>query len=157
MVAVKEKASQRLSSEQIANMQEEARRIAQERLGATVCGMCPIADMCRVKGTGDCASAGPEVQAVVNGGDYDNSPVSYKKDLLDDSKNIVFAQLRTKKQDAPNDVKKREKRPPQPEQVKRPTQKTIAEKFAEAVVSMLVGPIKNRPAVQAGSSVKKRA
>lgn len=144
MVALQEKQLQRPSAEQIAAMQEEARQVAKERLGAAVCGMCPIAEMCQAKGTGDCASGGPEAQELLTtGGDYDSGPVSYKKDLLDDSKSLVFADLRRKTEEPKKPIKKVMQKPPRVERPAPQNQKTIAEKFAEAVVAMIVSPTKD--------------
>ena len=72
------------SPEEIAAWQENARRIAQERIGQAACNACPLARICSVKNPEAC---NPNQIAQQAGGEYtggDSAEVSYKKVLDDD-------------------------------------------------------------------------
>lgn len=105
------------SPEEIAAWQENARRIAQERIGQAACNACPLARICSVKNPEAC---NPNQIAQQAGGEYtggDSAEVSYKKVLDDDRINVVIANVRKKEQTKP-----KAQRPPE---VQRPPANTI--------------------------------
>lgn len=105
------------SPEEIAAWQENARRIAQERIGQAACNACPLARICSVKNPEAC---NPNQVAQQAGGEYtggDSAEVSYKKVLDDDRINVVIANVRKKEQTKP-----KAQRPPE---VQRPPANTI--------------------------------
>lgn len=110
------KAPTKRSPEEIAAWQENARRIAQERIGQAACNACPLARICSVKNPEAC---NPNQIAQQAGGEYiggDSAEVSYKKVLDDDHVNVVIA-----------NVKKRQTKPEaqQPPEVQIPPANTI--------------------------------
>ena len=83
-----------------------------------LCEGCPMAKFCSVKGSGDCPP--PEVLEVASGGDFDAAETtSYKNQLLDNSQNVVMANLKRKPAPVPEKVAK----PPTPKPVKKPAPK----------------------------------
>ena len=110
------KAPTKRSPEEIAAWQENARRIAQERIGQAACNACPLARICSVKNPEAC---NPNQIAQQAGGEYtggDGAEVSYKKVLDDDCINVVIA-----------NVKKRQTKPKaqRPPEVQKPPAHTI--------------------------------
>ena len=110
------KAPTKHSPEEIAAWQENARRIAQERIGQAACNACPLARICSVKNPEAC---NPNQIAQQAGGEYtggDGAEVSYKKVLDDDCINVVIA-----------NVKKRQTKPKaqRPPEVQKPPAHTI--------------------------------
>ena len=56
------------------------------------CAACPMARFCATKGTGECPTSLPTVaENMYDGGGEMSAPVDYRRDLFDDSKNLVLA------------------------------------------------------------------
>ncbi len=161
------KAPTKRSPEEIAAWQENARRIAQERIGQAACNACPLARICSVKNPEAC---NPNQIAQQAGGEYtggDSAEVSYKKVLDDDRINVVIANVKKKEQPKPKAQRAPEVQRPPAHTISMPpvdivkasparpkmeqsTKPTVIQQIINAVGKLLNTPkVKQQPARQA--------
>ena len=141
------------SPEEIAAWQENARRIAQERIGQAACNACPLARICSVKNPEAC---NPNQIAQQAGGEYtggDSAEVSYKKVLDDDHVNVVIANVKKKEQTKPKAQRPPEvqrppanviKAPPARPKMEQSTKPTVIQQIINAVGKLLDVPKANQ-------------